>query len=150
ATFLLDIDTCSGRQELAALLGELQAIWESSNWHRVFCLCVLAERYYEIGHFEDGLAVLASIPANDREAIYAPEIVRLEGELRRRLMPWDFDQVENCFKTAVALAARRSEKSLQLRAAMSLARLWRDCGRCPEARAVLQPTLDWFTEGFDL
>ena len=121
-----------------------------ANWHRVFCLCVLAELCSEGGDIEYGLAVLASISADDRGAIYAPEIHRLEGELRRRLPTPDTQQIERCFHTALALARHRTEKSLELRAAISLARFWRDRGRCTEARQLLMPVYGWFTEGFDL
>jgi class 3 adenylate cyclase/tetratricopeptide (TPR) repeat protein len=150
AIFLLNIDACCGKQELAELHGRLQATWGSSNWHRVFCLCVLAERYKEGGHVEDGLAVLASISPQDRGAIYAPEILRLEGELRRCLPSPDTEQIEHCIHAALILARQRAEKSLELRAAMSLSCFWRDQGRRAEARELLKPIHDWFTEGVDL
>jgi hypothetical protein len=150
AAFLLNIDARCGKQELAELHSRLEETWESSSWHRVFCLCVLADVCIEAGHAEYGLAVLASISPKDREAIYAPEIHRLEGELRRRLPSPHTEQIERCFLAALALARRGAEKSLELRAAMSIARLWRDQGRRAEAREVLKPVYDWFTEGFDV
>jgi predicted ATPase len=111
---------------------------------------VLAERYNEGRHGEDGLAVLASISEQDRGAIYASEILRLEGELRGLLPSPDTEEIERCFHAALVLARQRTEKSLELRAAMSLARFWGDKGRCAEARDLLKPVYDWFSEGFDL
>ena len=83
-------------------------------------------------------------------AIYAPEICRLEGELLRRLPSPETEQIERCFRAALTLARQRREKSLELRAAMSLARLWRDQGKRVEARELLKPIYDWFTEGLEL
>jgi predicted ATPase len=56
---------------------------------------------------------------------------------------------ETCFQQALALARRQQAKSLELRAAMSLARLWQQQGKRAEAHALLAPIYGWFTEGFD-
>ena len=56
---------------------------------------------------------------------------------------------EQNYHRALALAERQSAKTLGLRAATSLARLWRDQGKCTEARDLLVPVYGWFTEGFD-
>src|SRR5262249_38230305 len=93
---------------------------------------------------------LASIPPQERTVIYASEILRLEGELRRRLPSPQLGEAERLFQTALSLARERGEKSLELRAALSLAELWRDQGKRTEARQILRPTVDWFSEGFDL
>jgi predicted ATPase len=50
---------------------------------------------------------------------------------------------------AIDIAHSQAAKLFELRAAASLARLWRDQGRCAEARDLLGPIYDWFTEGFD-
>jgi predicted ATPase len=57
--------------------------------------------------------------------------------------------VEECFQHALAVARHQQAKSLELRAALSLARLWQRQGRRAEARHVLAPVYSWFTEGFD-
>ena len=57
--------------------------------------------------------------------------------------------MEACFQQALAVARRNKAKSWELRAAMSLARLWRDQGRVQQARELLAPVYGWFTEGFD-
>jgi len=56
---------------------------------------------------------------------------------------------EACFQQALAIARRQQAKSLELRAAMSLARLWQQQGKQADARALLAPIYGWFTEGFD-
>jgi hypothetical protein len=58
-------------------------------------------------------------------------------------------EAEVCLHDALAVARRQGAKSLELRAAMSLARLWQQQGKCQEASALLAPIYDWFTEGFD-
>jgi len=147
--FLLDTDTAFGKQGLASLIERLQETWASASWHRVFCMCVLAQRCIDEHHTVEGLSILASISADDRRAFYAPEMHRLEGELRRGLPSPDAKEIETCFRVAVTLANQRKEKSLELRAAVSLARFWRDQGKRDEARDLLAPVYGWFTEGFD-
>jgi predicted ATPase len=115
----------------------------------VFCLCVLAELYAEAGQAEEGLRVLASITEEDRVAFYAPELHRLEGDLLLRRSEPAPDEAERCFRRAIALAQERLEKSLELRATTSLARLLAARGRRDDARDILAPTYGWFTEGFD-
>ena len=61
----------------------------------------------------------------------------------------DTAQAETCFQQALAVARRQQAKSLELRAAMSLSRLWQQQGKRAEAQALLAPIYGWFTEGFD-
>jgi len=58
-------------------------------------------------------------------------------------------KAEACFERALAVARKQQAKSWELRAAMSMARIWRDQGRRDEARDLLTPVYNWFTEGFD-
>ena len=58
-------------------------------------------------------------------------------------------QAEACFQQALTIARRQQAKSWELRAAMSLSRLWQQQGKRAEAYALLAPIYDWFTEGFD-
>jgi predicted ATPase len=136
-------------RKLSQLDSRLQA-GQWTSWQLVFCLCFLAARCRETGLVEDGLALLASISAEDREGFYAPEICRLEGELRRRLPSPNFAEIERCFGEALALARQRSARSLELHAATSLARLWLEQGRRAEARDLLEPVYSWFSEGLEL
>ena len=78
-----------------------------------------------------------------------PEFLRLKGELLIALDRKATADAEVAFRQAIDIAQRQSSKSWELRAAMSMARLWRDQGRRNEARDLLAPVYDWFTEGFD-
>ena len=143
------LEAYSSEARLVELHHKLLAV-RGSNWHRVFGICVLAELCRERGQIEDGLTFLASVPAEDREGFYAPEILRLEGELRRLLPSPAMGEIEQRFRAALALAHKRAAKSLELRAACSLAGLWRDQDKHTEARDLIIPVYDWFTEGLDL
>jgi predicted ATPase len=83
------------------------------------------------------------------------ELLRLQGELLWQQVAEPglksdlADQVETCFRHALDVARRQQAKSWELRAAMSLSRLWRQQGKRAEARALLAPVYSWFTEGFD-
>ena len=77
------------------------------------------------------------------------EIHRLRGELTGRLAHPDPAKAVEAFRTALAIAREQGTRGYELRAATSLARLWRDQGRRGEARDLLAPVYGWFTEGFD-
>ena len=77
------------------------------------------------------------------------EIVRLHGELMLFLDPARQAAAQSCFEQAVAAARERGTKSLELRAAGSLARLWAARGERQKAYDLLAPIYGWFTEGFD-
>jgi predicted ATPase len=77
------------------------------------------------------------------------ETHRLQGEFLRRQANPDVSQAEACFQQALAIAQRQQARSWDLRAAMSLSRLWQQHGRRAEARQLLAPIYSWFTEGFD-
>jgi predicted ATPase len=118
------------------------------NWYQVRYLCMLAESFLEVGSTEEGLAVLGEAKAlavRKDEHMWEAELERIEGELRRALSDSP-PEVEAHFQVALAVARRQSAKSFELRAAMSLARLWRDQGGGAEARGLLAPTYGWFTE----
>ena len=84
--------------------------------------------------------------------MWLAEIHRLRGELLLQAAPGDSDaadRAEACFQQALAVAREQQAKSLELRAATSLARLWQTQGRRAEAHDLLAPIYGWFTEGFD-
>jgi predicted ATPase len=115
-------------------------------------LALLAEVYGQVGEIEAGLATLtAALDLVDTtgECFWAPEIHRLKGELGLVLAPEQQGAAVSAFHQALTLARRQEAKSLELRAAMSLSRLWQQQGKQAEARALLTPIYDWFTEGFD-
>ena len=79
----------------------------------------------------------------------AAELYRLKGELLLTRSAEHHAEAETCFYQASEIARRQQAKSLELRAATSLACLWQRQGKRPEARALLAPVYGWFTEGFD-
>ena len=121
----------------------------SPSFRQGFCLCVLAGLYADAGLSEAGLRVLASINNEGRDAFCGPEIYRIEGELFVQRVPPALVEAEQCFRRAIDLAHRLREKSLELRAALSLSRMWQHQDRQDAARQLLAPIYSWFTEGFD-
>jgi len=121
----------------------------TAAWRQVFALCVLAATAHEAGSPAEGRRALAAIGETNRGAFLAPEIRRLEGELLLQEAGSNADAAEAHFRAAIDIARTRAEKSLELRAAMSLARLLASRGRRDEARRQLAEVYGWFTEGFD-
>jgi predicted ATPase len=115
-------------------------------------LALLAEALRHMGRSEEGLRVLAEIPTvrdGCGEGRGTAEVYRLKGEL---LLTCSFKcdaEAEACFQQALAIARRQQAKSLELRTAMSLSRLWQQQGKRDEAYHLLAPIYGWFTEGFD-
>jgi predicted ATPase len=119
-----------------------------------FCT-VLAEVADHLGHTADGLQALAeayTLVEQHEERWWEAEVCRLRGVLllhaERGVRNTELT-AEECFQRALDVARRQEAKSLELRAAMSLARLWRQQGKRDEAHALLAPIYGWFTEGFD-
>jgi predicted ATPase len=77
------------------------------------------------------------------------EVHRAAGEVELMSPQADATRAEQYFKRALTIARAQQAKSWELRAAMSMARLWRDQGKRDEARDLLAPVYGWFTEGFD-
>ena len=136
-------------QALAELKHRLVSAWTGGAvWRQLFCLCRLAEIHAEAGRVGEALDALHSIPPETRGAFYAPEIERIEGDVLLRRTPAAAAEAEGHFRAAIDLARVRAEKSLELRAATSLARLWLRRNRHDDARELLADVLGWFTEGF--
>jgi hypothetical protein len=85
---------------------------------------------------------------NQRKGCEA-EVHRIAGEIALKSPAPDPEKAVAYFDRALAIARQQQTKSWELRAAMSMARLWRDQGKCDEARELLAPVYGWFTEGFD-
>src|SRR5207245_185568 len=110
------------------------------------------ETYRTGGQPEEGLRVLAAALAavgNSRVRWWEAELHRLMGEILRRRAVSEEPQAETCFQYALTVARHQQAKALELRAAMSLARLWQQQGKRAEAYALLAPIYGWFIEGFD-
>jgi TOMM system kinase/cyclase fusion protein len=119
---------------------------------RSYYLAFLVEAYGMQGEPEPGLAVLTealTLMDTTGERWYEPELYRLKGELLLQLSSDNQAEAENCFQQAITVARSQQAKSLELRAATSLARLWHQQGKRQEAHDLLAPVYHWFTEGFD-
>ena len=77
------------------------------------------------------------------------EVNRIAGEIALKSPDPDATNAEEYFGRALAVARKQQAKSWELRAAISMARLWRDQGKSQQARELLAPVYGWFTEGFD-
>ena len=119
---------------------------------RSYCLALLAEAYGQGKRYDEGLAVLEealALTGQYASVIWEAEIHRLKGVLLLARPTENQVEAEACFHEALAIARHQQAKSLELRAAMSLARLWPQQGKRAEARELLAPVYGWFTEGFD-
>jgi predicted ATPase len=115
-------------------------------------LALLAEAYGEVGQTEEGLTVLAealAVADKTGERYWEAELYRLKGELLLVLSAEKHTEAESCFRQALDIARHQEAKSLELRAATSLSRLWQRQGKGAEAQQLLVPIYGWFTEGFD-
>jgi class 3 adenylate cyclase/predicted ATPase len=114
-------------------------------------LALLAKVCWNLGQSEEGLRVVAEALASGNsngEGRWTAELYRLQGELLTLASEY-YAEAETCFQQALEVARRQQAKSWELRAAMSLARLWQRQGKRAAARELLAPVYGWFTEGFD-
>ncbi|MBI3797029.1 MAG: AAA family ATPase [Deltaproteobacteria bacterium] len=152
------------RQGLAALRAT------GTESPRPYYLALLAKAYGKVGRTEEGLSVLAeALEARQSTGarFYEAELYRLKGELTRKQSgvrgpesevantqnpapsPQAEVEAEACFHKAIEIARQQRAKSLELRAVMSLSRLWQQQGKHREAHERLAEIYDWFTEGFN-
>jgi predicted ATPase len=113
---------------------------------------LLAETYGKMGQPEAGLTVLAEVLTdmhNTGLCFCEAELHRLRGELLLHQAAGKGGEAEACFSQALDVARRQQAKSWELRAAMSLGRLWQHQGKRTEARQLLAEIYGWFAEGFD-
>jgi predicted ATPase len=131
-----------------------------AEFQRPHFLALLAEASGLLGQPEGGLAALEeALPLVEQtgERYYEAELHRQRGDLlllrAAKNHPTqdsrEQHEAETCFQHALDVARQQQAKSLELRAAMSLARLWQRQGKRAEARELLAPIYGWFTEGFD-
>ena len=114
-------------------------------------LCLLAKAHANAGRAEEGLTVAEEALAmvtRTGEGAWDAELYRLKGELTLAVSGTRHAEAEACFRQALDVASRRRAKSLELRAATSLSRLWEKQGRTDVARRLLGEVCAWFTEGF--
>jgi predicted ATPase len=84
-----------------------------------------------------------------KERLWEAEVHRTAGEIELMSRASDAEKAEAYFERATTTARKQQAKSWELRAATSLARLWRDQGKRQQARDLLAPIYGWFTEGFN-
>jgi tetratricopeptide (TPR) repeat protein len=139
-----------------AQMWEGLAAWRAagSDLNRPWLLALIAEAYGQAGQADEGLAVLTEALAlveKTDERWYKAELYRLKGELL--LAPArtrdGVEEAEECFCQALSIARHQQARSWELRAAMSLGRLWQRQGQCAAARQLIAEVYGWFTEGFD-
>jgi predicted ATPase len=140
------------RQSLAALRAT------GAELRQPYYLAMLAETCGKVGQAEEGLTILAEALVRahrSRECWWKVELYRLKGELLRQKAKGKEQkakiepEAEECFRQAIDIARRQSAKSLELRAVISLSRLWQKQGKKEQARQLLAEIYNWFTEGFD-
>ena len=139
----------SGIQQIRQALSSLQTIGFFAFTQFVGAY-LLADAYGQAHQEEQGLAVLAPVLTEadtTREHAWEAILYWLKGDLLSRQS--QEPQAEACFRKAIDIAQHQQAKSWELRAATSLARLWQGQGKVEEAREVLAPVYNWFTEGFD-
>jgi predicted ATPase len=115
-------------------------------------LARLAIAYAQLGKFDDAsrsAREAIALVEKTGETFWEAEVNRIAGEVASKAPEPDRAVVQGYFDRALAVARQQQAKSWELRAAMSMARLWRDQGKVQQARELLAPVYGWFTEGFD-
>ena len=117
-----------------------------------FFLSFLARAHAELGQFDDAWRCIddaAALIETTKETYCEAELHRVAGEIALKSPEQDRAKAEAYFERALAVARKQQAKSWELRAAISMARVWRDQGKPQQARELLAPVYGWFTEGFD-
>ena len=112
----------------------------------------LTRAYADIGQFDDARrCIQEAITAVEttKEKWWEAEVHRVAGEIALKSHGSDSGKAEAYFERSLVIARQQQAKSWELRASMSLARLWRSQGKAQQARNLLAPVYEWFTEGFD-
>jgi predicted ATPase len=115
-------------------------------------LIYLTRAYAELGQFDDAwrsIGEAVTMVETTKERWCEAEVNRVAGEIGLRSPQRDAAKAEAYFERALTVARAQQAKSWELRAAISMARIWRDQGKRDEARELLAPVYGWFTEGFD-
>lgn len=121
-----------------------------AKWGRSYYLSILADAFAKLGQNAEALEILDDVQAiitKSGEYLWQPEVYRLRAELMLA-EGGNTKTAESLFQEALALSRQRQAKSLELRAAMGLARLWQKETKVEEAHALLEPIYKSFTEGF--
>ena len=136
----------TGSAGMAAYRSTGSSVWVSLH------LASLARAYADLGKFDDArrsIREATSAIETTMERWWEAEVHRTAGEIALRAPEPDTPRAQAYFERSLAVARAEHAKSWELRAAMSMARLWRDQGKPQQARKLLAPVYGWFTEGFD-
>src|SRR5262249_54445705 len=139
-----------GLTQIQQGLAAYQAVGATAD--QPYCLALLAEASAQVGQTAKGLEALAAALAALAKSMtrwWEAELYRLKGALLLQHIGAQPEEAEACFQQALAVARRQQAQALELRAAMSLARLWQRQSKRTAARELLAPIYGWFTEGFD-
>ena len=142
--------TADAIQAISAEIAGLRAIG-ATTWS-TGALSHLALAYAALGNLDDAWRCIGEAMTaveTTKEGWYQAEINRIAGEIALKSAEPDVGKAEAYFERALSIARQQQAKSWELRAAMSLARLWRDQGKVQQPRELLAPVYGWFTEGFD-
>jgi adenylate cyclase len=123
-----------------------------ANVRRSYYLALLADVCARAGRLEAGQSAIAEALAfadESGERWWEADLYRLKGDLLLAQSTEHHAEAEACLSRALGIARSQSVKAFELRAATSIARLWRDQGRRAKAHDLLAPVYGWFTEGFD-
>jgi class 3 adenylate cyclase/predicted ATPase len=149
-TLVMQGNTEEGIAQIRQIMTNKPAGITNAHWPGFYAL--LVEAYGAAGQTEEGLDMVAEALALVEKTgfrFYEAELHRLQGELLLKQVAPDSRQAETCLYRAIDLARSQHAKSLELRSAMSLSRLWHKQGKKEEACHLLKEINDWFTEGFD-
>jgi predicted ATPase len=144
-------DKRAGVGEMANVLASERAKASSGRWDAHYA-ALMAEALGNTRRAVEGIDLVTEALARAERTecrYYQAELQRIKGELLLAQPTEDGHQAETCFQSALRVARAQSAKSLELRAAMSLSRLWQRQGKKTEARNLLAEVYGWFTEGFD-
>jgi predicted ATPase len=141
-------DASTGLAHIQQGLGAMPSV--GLKLYRPYFLALLAEAYGRAGQPEGGLPCLAEalmlVQANEGRW-WEAELYRLKGELLLRLPLPDIPHATICLRQALDVARHQQARALELRAALSLSRLWQQQGERDQARQLLTEIYGWFTEG---
>src|SRR4029077_13078697 len=143
-------DFTEGAAQMREGISELRSIGTLFSLLSLFA--GLADACARCGNVDEGLAAAEeglTMMRTGGEHFSLPEIHRIKGKLLLTGSANDRNAAEAAFSEALSIARAQQAKLLELRAAMSMARLWRDQGKAREARELLAAVYGWFTEGFD-
>ena len=148
---LLFAETGNASEAVRAITSGMTSLRSTgANLYEPWHLSHLAMAYTELGQHDDAQRCIDdAIDKAERsnEKADEPEVHRIAGEIALKSVAPDTEKAEKHFERALRVARQQQQKSFELRAAMSLARLWRDQGKVSEARELLAPVYGWFTEG---